>query len=385
MGWLWTPEAQRARSGSHTVATKLDVLIGGSRAHTLTKVISGETSTAATASVRASVSCSLVDPSGVLGRGELGDLLNADECEVAPYRGVRWEAQGRQLVEYAPLGVFGLTGHELNDTDEGIAITLEGQDRAMIYQGRMVDSLSILPGTPIEVAIQMLLSTRNPGLTLLAMRSGFTAGPLLYPPDINVWDAARELAASVGGTLFHDRLGQAVFAMAGPQSDYPVAAYAEGTKRLIKVTKKIDRDTIFNVVIAESPDGRIRAVAEDLDPYSPTYARGRYGRRPAPALVNQHFHSTEQAMQAAITRLSYELGRTETVTITAVPDAGQYVEEVNSVHRPASGLFHRGMVADSLDMPLHVGDGAGAPMTVRFRQSRLARDGQILPIEELAA
>ncbi|TKJ25214.1 hypothetical protein [Blastococcus sp. CCUG 61487] len=386
MAWMWTPEAERARTarGGHTVATKVDILHGGSWAYTL-KAIGGEVSASAGSSVRASVGCTLVDPTGTLGKGDVGDLLNADECEIAPYRGVVFGPPRRREREYAPLGVFGLTSHELDDTPDGLTIRLTGQDRALIYQGQMLNALTVRAGTPIEVAIRMLLAARNPTVTLLAMRTGFTCGPLLYPSTTNVWDAARELAASVGGILFHDRTGQAVFAMSGPQSDAPVAMYAEGTGRLGKVTKKIDTDTIFNVVIAESPDGRIRAVAQDLDPTSRTYARGRYGPRPAPTLVNQHFHSVDQAMQAAVARLDYELGRTETATFTGPPDAGQYVDEAVVLHRPASGFHYRGVVVDELDMPLEVGDGDGAEMTVRCRSSRLARDGRMFPIEEVAA
>lgn len=386
MAWLWTPAAERARTarGGHMVAVKVDILHGGTWAHTL-KAIGGEVSASSRSSVRASVGCSLVDPTGTLGKGDVGDLLNADECEIAPYRGVEYGPAGRRVKEYAPLGVFGLTHHELDDTPNGLAIRLTGQDRALIYQGQMLNALTIRAGTPVEVAIRMLLSARNPGVTLLAMRTGFTCGPLLYPSTTNVWDAARELAASVGGILFHDRTGQAVFAMSGPQSDLPVATYAEGTGRLGRVTKKVDTDTIFNVVIAESPDGRIRAVAEDLDPNSRTYARGRYGSRPAPTLVNQHFHTVDQAMQAAVARLDYELGRTETVTFYAPPDSGQYVEEVVTLHRPRSGFDYRGVVVDELDMPLEVGDGDGAEMVVRCRSSRLARSGRVFPIEEVTA
>ncbi len=384
--WWWSPAAERERTarGGHTVATKVEILHGGAWAYTL-KATGGEVSTTSRSSVRASVDCALVDPTGALGRGDVGDLLNADECEIAPYRGVEHGPLGQRVKEYAPLGVFGLTGHELDDTPDGLTIRLTGQDRALIYQGQMLNALTIPRGTPIEIAVQMLLSTRNPGLTVLSMRTGFTCGPLLYPSTTNVWDAARELAASVGGTLFHDRTGQCVFAMAGPQSDDPVASYSESAGQLTAVKKKVDTDTIFNVVIAESPDGRIRAVASDLDPTSRTYAKGRYGSRPAPTLVNQHFHSVDQAMQAAVARLDYELGRTETYSFAGPPDAGQYVEEVVTLYRPRLGLFHRGLVVDELDMPLQVGDGDGAPMSVRCRSSRLARSGRNYPVEELSA
>lgn len=366
--WGWSPQARTALAGGHTAISRVDVWHAGKPVYTLA-VVGGSVSIDADRPVRSNLSCRLVDPTGQLSRGAIGDLLNAYECEIAPYRGVRVG----DVDELAPLGVFGLTGRSVSDGRDGLTISLTGQDRAMGYQTPMSRALPINAGTPVEAAIRQLLGTVQSGLSLLAMRTGFTVGPLLFQPDIDVWAEAQKLAQSVGARLFHDRTGQVVLAPAGAVSDRPVAAYAEGDGRLLDVNRAEDSDTIKNVVRAENADGSIAVTVEDDDPTSPTYARGRYPRK-VHTLKNPYFGSVQQAKTAATTRLAYELGRSETVDFTAVPDPGLDVDEVVLVHRPRSGLTHRGLVLATLDIPL----GASESMKVGCRQSRFAQDGRLL-------
>lgn len=357
---------------SHTQVSRVEVWHSGKAVYALS-INEGSVAIDADANVRRSVSATLVDPTGNLTRGDVGDLLNPYECEVAVYRGVRTD-DGDEL---APQGVFGLTSRKVADTSEGVAITITGQDRTMGFQGPMDSALSISAGTPVEEAIARLLGTRDPGVTLNALKTGFTCGPLLFSPDINVWDEAASLAASVGGVVYHDRTGQATFALSGPASPSPVAAYGEDT--LLTVNRSEDSDTIRNVVVAESTNGLIRVVVEDSDPSSPTYARGRR-RRPAP-LISPHFGSVDQARQAAAARLAYELGRSETVSFTATANPAQDVQENITVNRPRLGMNYRGLSVATVTMPL----GARADMTVGCRRSTLAMDGRVLPLSPITS
>jgi hypothetical protein len=368
--WAFSTAARAELAGDHAAVSKVEVWHSGRPSYVL-DVVSGSVSVDADRSVRRNLTAMLVDPTGELTEGDVGDLLNPYECEIAPYRGVVVGG----IEEFAPLGVFGLTSRPVSDGDGGLSISISGQDRAMQYQGPMKSSLSISAGTPVEEAVALLLATRNAGLTLDAMVTGFTCGPLLFAPDIDVWGEAQELAASVGAVLFHDRTGQARLTLAGPVSDTPVAEFSEGGGRLVDVDRTEDSDTIRNVVVVESANGLIRATAEDLNTASPTYSRGRYGRRPV-TIVNQHVGSVEQAQQAAATRLVYELGRSETVSFTAVPHPGLDVQEVVTVHRPRVGLERRALVVATLDMPL----GVGEAMKVGCRKSVLAQDGEVLPV-----
>jgi hypothetical protein len=408
--WAWSAEARAALARGHTAVTRVDVLHSGRPVYTL-DVIGGAVDAESGRPVLRNLTATLLDPTGTLTRGDIDDLLDPYECEIAPHRGVRLSTTvlGSSLTpnagfglqpfgtsgfggsegtttatrnfryELAPLGVFGLTARRVEDTPDGLTISIAGQDRAMGYQGPMSSALAIPGGTPVEEAILRLLLTRNRGVGLSTMATGFTCGPLLYAPDIDVWREAQALAESVGASLYHDRTGQPVLTPAGPASNRAVARYAEGDGLLLSVSRAEDSDTIRNVVVAETPDGRIRVVVEDDEPSSPTYAGGRYGRR-VHTLVNQHFSNLQQATVAASARLAYELGRSETVDFTAVPDPGRDLDEVVTIHRPRAGLDERSVVVASVNIPL----SASEVMGVGCRQSRIAPDGRVVEAPRVA-
>lgn len=367
--WSFTPAARAALAGEHTAVSRVDVWHGGAPSGVTLEVLGGSVSVDADRPVRRNLGARLVDPTGALSTGDVDDLLDPYECEIVPYRGVRTPAGD----ELAPQGVFGLTGRRVSDSPDGLLIELTGQDRAMGYQGPMASALAIPAGTPLEVAVRRLLATRHPGVTLRALATGITVGPLLYGPDVDVWAEAQRLATAAGARLFHDRTGEAVLARSGPASTTPTAALLEGGGLLLDVQRTEDSDTVANIVVAESTDGAIRAVAEDTNPTSPTYAGGRYGRRVV-TVRNPHLHSVAQAQQLATARLVHELGRSETTALTAVPDPALDVEEIITVHRPRSGLRHRALLVATLDLPLAVTE----PMRIGARRTILAADGAVL-------
>jgi hypothetical protein len=404
--WLdFSDEARTAirSGGTQWPVFRVNILHNGWPVYPL-DVVDGSVKFSADGPLSANLDCSLVDPTGNLTTGDVDDLLDPYECEIAVYRGVSYRevtfgvmsapnagfglqpfgtsgfggqdvstiTTSRWITELAPLGVFGLTSRQVNDSPDGLKITLTGQDRAMKYQVPMKSALAIAGATKVETAIVKLLARVNPSLRLLAMATGHTVGPLLYPPDIDVWAEAQELATSVGARLYHDRTGRCVLLPAGP-SRHAVASYAEGDGLLLSLDRTEDSDSIRNVVVAESADGQVRAVAFDDDPTSPTYAGGRYGFRTF-RVENEHIHSVSQAKKAAVAALLRELGRVETVQFEAVPDPGLDVGDVVTVHRPRAGLDRRALTVDTIDMPLSV----GASMRVGCRKSVLSQDGEVI-------
>lgn len=372
--WLLSTAAGKTQAQSHTMVARVDVLHAGRVSATLTPT-GGQVSADATRPVLRNLSCTLVDPTGSLSTGDLGDLLDPYSAELAAYRGlVLYRGTPQETIEWAPYGVYQLTSRGV--PGDG-SITVTGQDRAIMYQGGMTGALAIPGATPVETAVQRLLSTRNPGLTMLSWKTGFTCGPLLYSPDVDVWDEALTLAKSVGGWLHHDRTGRLVFGPTLPTSSRPVRRWAEGDGLLIDVDRQEDSDTIHNVVVVSSEKtatgGVIQAVAEDANPSSPTYSRGRYGRRPT-TIVNPHISTITQAQQVASTELIRELGRSETVKATTVVDLAVDPLDVVTINRPRSGLAERGLVIDSLAVPL-TADGA---MTMQMRSSIIAQNGRVL-------
>lgn len=365
MPWAFSGPARNELTQSHTAASRVDVIRGGQAVFSLA-VVSGSVNTEAGRSVLSNMSSVVIDSTGQLSGSDANDLLNPYNCQVAPYRGVYVPSTGKY--EYAPLGLYQLTGRTVSGDG---SISLVGQDRSIIYQGAMTASLAIAANTPIESAIQQLLITRNRALQMRTWITGFKCGPLIFAPDIDVWKEAQTLAASVGGHLHHDRRGLLVFkpTLGHPR---PVRTFSVGDGILLGTTRTEDSDTIHNVVTVEQEAGSaIRATVADTNPASPTYYLGKYGRRVV-TIQNPHVSTVLQAQQAARTQLVYELGRSESVTITVVPDPTLDVMESITVNRPTADLANRGLVIESTTVPL----GVTEAMTITCRKFILTENGQ---------
>lgn len=368
--WLPSQAARDALTRSHTAASRVDILHSGRRVASLSAVSGAVSAESGRTVFRNLSSCTIIDPTGAYSTGDLGDLLSPYDAEIAPHRGV---VLPDGTAELAPLGIYGLTSRSLNGDG---SVTVSGQDRALNYQGGMTGTIAITRGTPVEQAIAKLLYTRNNALEMNTWKTGFFCGPLIFGPDIDVWREAQTLAQSVGGWLYHDRKGIVTFAPLLPTSGTPAARYAEGDGLLLETNRSEDSDTIHNVVVVNSTNtgaGVITAIAEDTNPSSQTYSRGKYGRRVI-SLSNPHIFSIKQAMQVAATELTRELGRSETVAATTV--VNPFLDPLDSLvmHNPDAGLNERGVVISTLNIPLAVKDS----MSIGLRRSILTRDGQIL-------
>lgn len=377
---MWTATSAGMRSQlaqSHIWAGKINVLHGGRAIASLAPSV-GQVAREAGRAVFSNMNATLTDPTGVLNAEEVNALLTPADTEIAVYRGCM--VNGKP--EYAPMGIFQLTEREV--TPQG-AVAVVGLDRAVMYQGGMTGSVVIPGNTRIEDAIIQVLASRNRNVSMIPWRTGYFCGPLVYSPEINVWDAALDLAKAAGGTLYHNRIGQLIFAPSLPVSNRPVGRWATGDGLLKKTNRKEKVDGIHNIVVVQSTKtatgGMIEAVAQDLNPKSPTFTGGRYGRRPAEPIINQHITSVQQAQQIATIELARELGHLETIDITGVPDCLRDPMDMVTLNVPAKKLYERNVVIESLAVPL----GVRGEMTVVMRQSIITADGKILPIrEELA-
>ena len=368
--WPFDGATRNALAQSHTALSKLVVLHSGRPVYTLSP-LDGDVTAQAGRTVLRNLGATAADPTGQLGGGDITDLLSPYDTEIAAFRGVRRGG----LDVYAPLGVFGITKKQAKGDG---TVVLTGQDRAMKYQGPMTGALAINGGTPLEDAIATLLRTRNSGLRMRTWKTGVTVGPALYQPDIDVWGEAQKLAQSNGGWLYHDREGDLIFCPLTATSLAPDVEYIEGRGVLLTADRTEDADSIHNVVVVQSGNatgttGVITATAEDTNPNSPTYSRGRYGRRVL-VITNEHVTSVAQAQQAANIALIRELGRSETVTATVVPHPGLDVLDAAIVHRPIAGLINRTLITDQITVPLV----ADQPMSITFRKYILTRDGRTI-------
>jgi hypothetical protein len=365
--WPLSGMAREQLAQSHTIVRKLEVWRAG-RPYTTLDLDSGSVGMQADRTVVRNLSAVVIDASGRLTGGDIADQLDPEASEVVPWRGVLLPS-GQPA--YVPLGVFGITARAVTGDGE---VSLTGQDRAATYQGAMEGIIAIPAGTPVEVAIQQLLVTRNPTLSMRTYKTGFTVGPLLFQPDIDVWAEALTLAESVGGWLSHDALGRLSLGPALPTQPRPVGRYAYGDGLLLDAKRNENLDGIHNVVLVQSSGtgngGVIVGVAEDKDPTSPTYAKG--SKRSVLTITNPYVGSVAQAQQAAATRLAMELGRAEEVSYTIVTDPSREVLDAHTLHYPQVGLVNRGLVTQSQTVPL----GPEESMPITARKYLLTPDGQ---------
>ncbi len=375
--------AARALLGqTHTGVVRVQVLHGGQPVRELAvysvaeqvadrgRVIDCKVKSAADRPILRNLSVSLCDPDGELSRTDAGELLSPYDAEIKPWRGVVLPS-GR--VEMVPHGVFRITNSVVSDGPRGITIDLTGLDRSVVYQTNFPGPVTISAGTPVEDAIELLLARVNAGFSWQPWITGFTVGPLLYDADDQAWDSALTLSESVGGWLHHDRDGAPVLEPYGSSA----TSVSQGFL-ITKVSRDEDSDEIHNSVVMESADtgaGLISVTVRDDDPNSPTYVGGPMGERQL-TVVNPHLGTVGQAEQAATARLVQELGRSQTVSFSCVPDPQADVGDAYTVHQPKVGVVQRRVVLASIDISLDV----ESEMTVVARRSVVAPDGSLVPL-----
>lgn len=363
-----TPAGRVLQSESHTLATRCQVWHGGRVVAELAgAVTAGAVSAESDRPIMRNLTLTLVDETGVYSRTDVGELLSPYDAEVVPWRGV---VLPDGTPDWAPLGVFRLTSTSVQDSDSGLTVDLAGQDRALTYQTPLPGPVTIAAGTPVEKAVQALLSKVNGALRFEPWLTGRTVGPLLYESDTQAWDAALTLAESVGGWLYHDRLGTCVLAPYTSPARRGLTRFAD---TLLSVSRGEDADNVHNMVIMQSADsgsGIVRVTAEDTDPDSPTYAKGAYGRR-AITVTNPHLGTLAQAQEAAMARLIQELGRSQTVSFDCVPDVQVDPGDGAVIHRPRAGLLEHPVTVSGVQMPL----GVSGDMQVGCRDTIISQQG----------
>lgn len=142
----------------------------------------------------------------------------------------------------------------------------------------------------------------------------------------------------------------------------PVVTISDGLNGVMVASPSRDREDVWNsiTVTAERADGSLPvfAVAEDLNPDSPTYVRGDFGRRHK--FVNLQTPQTQGSAQtAANAYLRRSVALQETWTWTMPPDAAMELGDVVSLNAfDRTGIIQ---VVSGFLLPLD----AGSMMTVQ--------------------
>ena len=280
--WKTSPEFQEVLvSNSRRWATKVEIMYGEDVLFVGDQFVSGRIGLDNVA-VRREFYGSFVDPDGILTPSSTRDTLSPKGTEARVWRGLFIPSLGD--FEWVPLGVYGLVRSEVRSHSEGVIVSIKGFDRVdAVRARRFTDPWVVTSGTPITEAINNIVQSRFPCPSRITS-SPFTTPEIAFDRLSSPWDAVRELAGSAGMVAYFDQLGTLVIAPAGGEQTGVEYNIGREDSVLINVSRDMDSSETFSGVIArgENPDKTVfyRAERWDLNPKSPTYADGPFGRRP---------------------------------------------------------------------------------------------------------
>jgi hypothetical protein len=349
--YTWT----EALAHSHTKTVTAAVYHRGALQAELDVVLDGTVDISRRDAVRRTCRITLVAETVDLVAARAGDLL-APPAELRLRRGI---VMPDGTVEDAPLGVFGISVHEITDTGEDLRIAVTGYDRARrVRRNRWTDLYVIPAGTNYADAIADLVEDRAPGVTMSFTPTTATTPQIILgaEADNDPWDDAQKMATAIGCELFFDAEGVLVL-QPEPDPDIgdPDWVYAEGADAtILSVARSIDDEPGYNgvIVIGEGTglDVPLRGEAWDDEPRSPSYYLGDWGRVPR-FYRSQLFNSQAQVDEAAAALLRRELGALERVSFSAIANPRLDVSQVVSVVRGRARVDAR-YITETVRIPL---------------------------------
>lgn len=346
---------------SHTVVSYVDVVSPTNETKRLVAV-GGDVTVDRTAAIRRGCRIECIDPTGEFTPTSAMSLLTPYGTELRPYRGVRYSDGSEEL---HPLGVFRIsvataTESSTSGGNSGVKINLTAYDRSRtVARDKFVNTFTIPQGTNLVFAIKRIIGRTFPDAEY-DMVSTFmaTTAPKVYDVMDNPWDAATELAKSMGCDLYFDVEGRVVLAPpvdidAMPSPDF---TYVEGPGcTMIDLGVEFSDEPGNNgvIVIGESPgDDKppVRAEAWDMEPTSPTYRYGPYGEVPM-SVTDTNCKTVAQCRAAAESLLKGLIGAPSMLNVASwvhpALEAGDIVE-VKRTKLGIDGLY----AIDVLNVPL---------------------------------
>lgn len=334
-------------------ATKIDVLFGTDIVTTLGTVISGYIGVDDVA-VRRECHFTIVDADGNLTPAKATDLLAPKGTEIRPYRGLYVNG----VVEWVPLGVFGIVEPEVRGHSDGTVIEIKGFDRVDAIRNRhFTDPWVITKGTPVHTAIANLITSRFPGVATRITASPYTTPEMSYDRLSDPWDAVKDLVEAGAMNAYFDAMGS--FVVEPYQEIDTGKTYTVGENSVVMTTaRSFDSSKTYSGVIVrgEHPDHTpVRYEKWDLDPKSPTYSAGPFGQRPygyyssAITTVGQA-QAVAEALFPQVTRIRQEM------TVTFAGHPGHDVGDIIEVIDPRSKTKGRWTVVSGT-IPLRVQQG----------------------------
>jgi hypothetical protein len=245
-------------------------------------------------------------------------------------------------------------------------------DVAAAYDGgtRVADFTLITPYAPFTgggtkltyvEAIKDLVDAAHPSTSPPSWTVAAGVDTTSLPPDNTVftgdrWAAVNALAQAVNVTVGATASGGWMIAPTTP-STTPVWTVTHGSDGvLVAETTAYSRRSQYNAVAIRwaNPDGTggLSYIA-DMDPTSPTYYNGPFGRKPRPEETLATCTTSGQADAAATTILQQCSGRTRAISLTSVHNPLMEPGDVLTLRLPDGTIEEH--VIDAVSLPLEKG------------------------------
>lgn len=307
------------------------------------------------------------------------DFLAPFGNQLRLYRGVEF-TDGSE--EYVPLGVFVITDVKISDTNDGVSVTVSGEDKSLIVsRNKWTSTYQMVSGT-LEASLLALLQNRYPDIETNFPTTNVTVNQVILGADSNVdpWKDAVHIAELVGYDLYFDVNGVCVMKQF-PTLDAStvVATYEEGNGTTItSLDRTISTKETYNGVIytveGSTVSTPIRVEVWDEDTSSPTYRYGVFGS--VPTFINTNLIGTSaEAIKAATLLLNNYIGAQEQITFSSVVDPSLDVNDVVYVHSNGAKV-DRTVIIDQLEIPLEV----EGQLSVQTRVVRVVSQNEIVGV-----
>ena len=284
------------------------------------------------------------------------DYLTPFGNELRLYRGVEF-ADGTR--EYVPLGVFIITDVNISDSNDGVSISVRGDDRGLkISRNKWTEPYQMVSGS-LESSITALLQNRFTDVQTNFPTTNVTIEQVILGADNSndPWKDAVEICELAGYDLYFDVNGIATMRQFPSLDGSPVVALFEENENttILSLNRDISSKATYNGVIytiegSEVPTP-IRVQIWDEDPASPTYRYGVFGE--SPIFVTSSILATEaEAVKAASILLNKYIGAQEQINFESLVDATLDVNDVVYIKSDGAKV-DRLVIIDRMTIPLN--------------------------------
>jgi len=261
-------------------------------------------------------------------------------------------------VEIVSLGYHRIDSIEQSRAPNG-PIRITAYDRMIaIKDAELITPVVFYPGTTISQIFNALVLDVYPLATIEFDDPAMASMAIVSTQVVerNRYKFLYDLVTSFAKIMYWDHRGVLVI-KSPPESGTPVWDVNAGQGGvLISMGRTINREGVYNAVVTlgESTNGTppVRGEAYDLDPVSPTYYFGPYGKVPM-FYTSSLITTVEQADAAARQLLEHTIGLPQVANFNAVPNPALEPMDTISINHVDGIDYH---VIETLSLPLTAQD-----------------------------